>query len=47
MLGYCYFNGLGCEIDKKKANEFYEKAAAMGNTTGNIYFDYFIKKYII
>ena len=36
MLGYCYFNGLGCEMDKKKANEFYGKAAGMGNTTGNI-----------
>ncbi len=33
MLGYCYSNGIGTNIDKQKAFELYEKAANLGNET--------------
>jgi TPR repeat protein len=33
-LGDCYFNGIGTDIDKKKAFELYQKAADLGNSSG-------------
>ena len=33
-LGILYKNGLGVPVDYKKAREYYEKAAQMGNSDG-------------
>lgn len=32
MLGFCYFNGIGTNVDKKKALELYKQAAKLGNS---------------
>ena len=42
-MGYMYYNGLGCEEDKKKAFDLYKLAAQMGNSKAyndlaNMYF---------
>jgi TPR repeat protein len=31
-LGYCYENGIGIKINKRKAFELYQKAADLGNS---------------
>ena len=33
MTGHCYYNGRGVAMDKKKAVEWYTKAAEQGNST--------------
>ena len=35
-MGVCYEDGMLCEKDEKKALEYYEKAANLGNSTGII-----------
>lgn len=42
MLGYCYVNGLGCDVDNKRAANYYEMAANKGdamaqNNLGHLY----------
>jgi len=34
-LGLCIQNGIGCIKNEKKAVDFYQKAANMGNANGN------------
>ena len=33
MLAYCPYNGIGTNVDYKKALELYQKAADLGNST--------------
>lgn len=40
-LGINYKNGLGCQKDLKKAREFFEKAAKLGDTDGKFNFYFF------
>jgi len=37
-LGECFYHGDGCDKNLKKAVEFYEKAANLGNPVGNNFF---------
>ena len=46
-LGTCYKNGRGVEQNYKKAVELYEKAVALGNSTGIFTFDIVFLKYLI
>jgi TPR repeat protein len=32
-LGWCYYKGIGTDVDKQKAFELYQKAANLGNDT--------------
>ena len=41
-VGFCYYNGFGCDQNKTKAFEWYEKSAQLGYTSamwnvGNFY----------